>query len=115
MPCYEFHINFTSKVEITEQKIGGERKREDAQSIFIYIILCVAFILFFCYCLGINEILQLLRFFRGLPHSVDTDYYIECGDSIFSVETIKDWTKCEELQQVMALVLNVHPKEKKVE
>lgn len=62
------------------------RERESAQCTEYFLL----YNIFYCYCLGINEILQLLRFFRGLPHSVDADYYIECSDSIFSVETIKD-------------------------
>lgn len=45
----------------------------------------------FCYCpLEIYGILQLLRFFRGVPHSIDFDHYIKCGDCVCGVETIKD-------------------------
>lgn len=44
-----------------------------------------------CYCsLEIYGILQLLRFFRGVPHSIDFDHYVKCGDCVCGVETIKD-------------------------
>lgn len=51
-------------------------------------------------CLDVNGILQLFWLLHFISDSANIDYHAECSNSVFSLETIKDWTKCEKLQQV---------------